>query len=147
MAAKYVGRYVGRPAIAESRILNYDGKHITYKYTRHEDNKVIIETVPVYEFITKIIIHIPEKNFKMIRYFGIYSSRIKGEVNFIKMLNENILKAMKAIPNWQYRNLATFGVDPCKCPKCNSKMKFNDIVYGKYGSLREYLRQKFIFEA
>ncbi len=51
--AKYVGsgRYVGRPAIAESRILHYDGKSVTYKYTRHEDNKKIIEKVHVYEFI------------------------------------------------------------------------------------------------
>ena len=77
IAAKYVGRYVGRPAIAESRILKYDGKNVTYKYTRHEDNKVIVETVHVYEFIKRIIRHIPEKNFKMIRYFGIYSRRSK----------------------------------------------------------------------
>ena len=35
-------------------------------------NKVIIERIHAYEFIKKIIIHIPEKNFKMIRYFGIY---------------------------------------------------------------------------
>lgn len=27
IAAKYIGRYVGRPAIAESRILNYDGHY------------------------------------------------------------------------------------------------------------------------
>lgn len=61
-AAKYVGRYVGRPAIAESRILKYDGENVTYKYTRHEDNKVIVKTVHVYEFIKRIIKHIPEKN-------------------------------------------------------------------------------------
>ena len=91
IAAKYVGRYVGRPAIAESRILKYDGKNVTYKYTRHEDNKVIVETVHVYEFIKRIIRHIPEKNFKMIRYFGIYSRRSKGKVNFIKMIDKRIL--------------------------------------------------------
>ena len=48
IAAKYVGRYVGRPAIAESRILRYDGVDVTYKYTRHEDNKEVVETVHVY---------------------------------------------------------------------------------------------------
>ncbi|QAS62181.1 hypothetical protein EI377_08200 [Clostridium septicum] len=31
-----------------------------------------------------MIRHIPEKNFKMIRYFGIYSRRSKGKFNFIK---------------------------------------------------------------
>lgn len=144
IAAKYVGRYVGRPAIAESRILDYDGKYVTYKYTRHEDNKVIIEKAHVYEFIKKIIIHIPEKNFKMIRYFGLYSRRSKGNNNFIKMIDERIIKIRKSIANWEYRILAAFGVDPCDCPNCRSKMRVHDIVYPKYGSIREWLKRKII---
>ena len=146
IAAKYVGRYVGRPAIAESRILKYDGKNVTYKYTRHEDNKVIVETVHVYEFIKRIIRHIPEKNFKMIRYFGIYSRRSKGKVNFIKMIDKRILSIRKSIANWENRILAIAGVDPCKCPNCKNKMRFYDIVYPKYGSMRERLRIKIISE-
>jgi len=143
-AAKYVGRYVGRPAIAESRILEYDGKYVTFKYKRHEDDKVIIEKVDAYEFIKKIIIHIPEKNFKMIRYFGIYSRRSKSKNNLIKMIDERIIKARKSLAKWEYRIMASFGVDPCRCPKCNGKMRFNDIVYGRYGSMKEYLRLKII---
>jgi hypothetical protein len=146
IAAKYVGRYVGRPAIAESRILKYDGVNVTYKYTRHEDNKVVIETVHAYEFIKKLIIHIPEKNFKMVRYFGLYSRRSKGKNNFIKMIDEKILHLKKSLRKWEYRILASFGVDPCKCPNCNKTMRFYDIVYGKYGSIREYLRNKIITE-
>ena len=146
IAAKYVGRYVGRPAIAESRILKYDGKNVTYKYTRHEDNKVIVETVHVYEFIKRIIRHIPEKNFKMIRYFGIYSRRSKCKVNFIKMIDKMVLSIRKSIANWENRILAITGVDPCKCPNCNNKMRFHDIVYPKYGSMRERLRIKIISE-
>ena len=146
IAAKYVGRYVGRPAIAESRILKYDGKNVTYKYTRHEDNKVIVETVHVYEFIKRIIRHIPEKNFKMIRYFGIYSRRSKGKVNFITMIDKRILSIRKSIANWENRILAIAGVDPCKCPNCKNKMRFHDIVYPKYGSMRERLRIKIISE-
>ena len=145
-AAKYVGRYVGRPAIAESRILKYDGKNVTYKYTRHEDNKVIVETVHVYEFIKRIIRHIPKKNFKMIRYFGIYSRRSKCKVNFIKMIDKRILSIRKSIANWENRILAIAGVDPCKCPNCKNKMRFHDIVYPKYGSMRERLRIKIISE-
>ena len=145
-AAKYVGRYVGRPAISESRILKYDGKNVTYKYTRHEDNKVIVETVHVYEFIKRIIRHIPEKNFKMIRYFGIYSRRSKCKVNFIKMIDKMVLSIRKSIANWENRILAITGVDPCKCPNCNNKMRFHDIVYPKYGSMQERLRIKIISE-
>lgn len=134
------------PAIADSRILDYDGINVTYKYTRHEDNKEIVEKVHAYEFIKKIIIHIPERNFKMIRYFGIYSRRSKGLNNFIKMIDERILKLRKSISKWEYRILATFGVDPCKCTKCNEVMRFYDIVYKNYGSIRTYLKNKIISE-
>ena len=146
IAAKYIGRYVGRPAIAESRILKYDGVNVTYKYTRHEDYKVVIETVHAYEFIKKLIIHIPEKNFKMVRYFGIYSRRSKGQHNFIKMIEDKILKLRRSLDKWQYRILASFGVNPCDCPICNKRMRFYDIVYPKYGSMREYLKSKIIEE-
>ena len=145
-AAKYVGRYVGRHAIAESRILKYDGENVTYKYTRHEDNKTIVEVVHVYEFIKKIIVHIPEKNFKMIRYFGIYSRRSKGKVNFIKMMDKRILSIRRSIENWENRILAISGVNPCKCPNCGNNMRFNDIVYPKYGSMRDRLKSKIISE-
>lgn len=146
IAAKYIGRYVGRPAIAESRIIKYDRKNVTYKYTRHEDNKVVVETVKPHEFLKKVIIHIPEKHFKMIRYFGIYSRRSRKKDVFIKMLDEKILNIRKSIAKWEYRIFATFGVNPCDCPKCGNRMKFYDIVYYRYGSIREHLRKKFIKE-
>lgn len=92
----------------------------------------------------KVIIHIPEKHFKMIRYFGIYSRRSRKKDVFIKMLDEKILSIRKLISKWEYRVLAASGVDPCKCPKFGHRMEFYDIVYERYGSIGEYLRKKFI---
>ncbi|SFU78115.1 hypothetical protein SAMN04487886_11561, partial [Clostridium sp. DSM 8431] len=43
-----------------------------------------------------------------------------------------------------YRILASFGVSPCDCPICNKRMRFYDIVYPKYGSMREYLKNKIL---
>ena len=48
---KYIGRYLGRPVIATSRIINYDREFVTFKYNRHEDNKLIIEKLHATEFI------------------------------------------------------------------------------------------------
>ena len=58
---KYIGRYLGRPVIATSRIDNYDGDYVTFHYNRHEDNKYVEETLPVMDFIRRLIQHIPEK--------------------------------------------------------------------------------------
>lgn len=121
--------------MAESRILKYDGKNLTYKYTRHEDNKFVLETVHVYEFIKRIIRHIPEKNFKIIIYFGIYFRRCKGKFNSIKMIDKRILSIKKFIANWENRILAIEGGYSCKCPNCENKIRFHDILYTKYGSM------------
>ena len=43
---KYVGRYLGRPVIANSRIDKYDGDSVTFHYNRHEDDVYVEETIP-----------------------------------------------------------------------------------------------------
>lgn len=70
---KYIGRYLGCPVIATSRIDKYDGDFVTFHYNRHEDDKYVEETIPVMESIGRLIRHIPEKHYKMIRYGGIYA--------------------------------------------------------------------------
>ena len=73
VVTKYIGRYLGRPVIATSRIDKYDGENVTFHYNRHEDGVYVEETIPAMEFIERLIRHIPEKHFKMIRYGGIYA--------------------------------------------------------------------------
>ena len=50
-----------------------------FHYQRHEDHKTITECVPVTHFIKHLIVHIPGKNFKMVRYYGIYAKHHKQE--------------------------------------------------------------------
>ena len=48
---KYIGRYLGKPVIATSRIDSYDGEFVTFHYNRHEDEKLVTETLPVLDFM------------------------------------------------------------------------------------------------
>ncbi|WP_315673281.1 transposase [Clostridium sp. 19966] len=139
--AKYVARYTGRPAIAESKILDYDGETVTLCYIRHGDNKKVIEKVSVYEFIKNLIIHIPEKQFKMVRYYGIYSRRNRHKNKFFMLINEKLKQEYRKLRKWEYRIMKAFGVDPLRC-KCGALMTFKDIVYPKYGSIREILYER-----
>ena len=84
---KYISRYLGRPVIATSRIDTYDGKNVTFHYTRHEDNKTVTETIPALNFIQKLIVHISEKHFKMLRYYGIYAKHHKQEMKLRKCIS------------------------------------------------------------
>ena len=56
---KYIGRYLGRPVIATSRIDKYDGGFVAFHYNRHEDDIFVEETLPVMEFIERLIRHLP----------------------------------------------------------------------------------------
>ena len=88
---KYIGRYLGRPVIALKRIDSYDGENVTFHYNRHEDNAYIRRTLPAIDFIRLLIQHIPEKHFKMIRYYGLYSRHRETDKNFVVLsINRNM---------------------------------------------------------
>lgn len=74
-----ITRYLGRPIIAASSIDQYDGEQVTFHYNRHEDNSLVTETIPALNFIKRLIIHIPKKHFKMVRYYGIYTKHHKQD--------------------------------------------------------------------
>ena len=118
---KYIGRYLGRPVIAASRIDYYDGQFVTFHYNRHEDNKLITETVSAVDFIKKLIIHIPEKHFKLIRYYGIYAKHHKHE-NSLRLFIPKEKRRFHILRNsWRTSVSLSFHFDPLLC-KCGHKM-------------------------
>ena len=76
---KYIGRYIRHPAVAESRMVSYDGKHVVFWYEDDVDIRHYV-TMDVEEFIHAMIDHIPDKQFKTIRHYGVYSRGIKRKV-------------------------------------------------------------------
>ena len=109
--------------MAQSRIINYDGKFITFYYQRHEDDKRVEETISAFDFIKRLIIHIPNIGFKMIRYYGIYSKKHKFHDKMIKMFNKQQLKVQKLMNRWQLSIISDFHRNPLICPCCNCEMK------------------------
>jgi hypothetical protein len=128
---EYVLRYTGRPVMAESRIdhVDYLNRQITYTYEPHEDDQLpdeekngpITVTEDIYDFIKKLILHIPEPQFKMIRYYGIYSSKGRRLIpNYKKK------KFQKSLFPLRWKNLIqdTFKFNPLLCP-CGATMKYD----------------------
>lgn len=122
---QYITRYTSRPAMAESRILNYDGEFITFFYSRHEDNIRVEERIHIFEFIKKLIIHIPEYGFNMIRYYGIYAMK-KFKTSHLKRLKEKFTNPLK----WIDKLKLHFKCNPLKCP-CGNTLKFQFFVENK----------------
>lgn len=74
---KYIGRYLGRPVIATSRIDSYDGDFVTFHYNRHEAKTD--DGNPSRSWFHCPFKAYPRKHFKMIRYYGIYARHRKSD--------------------------------------------------------------------
>ncbi len=122
----YVVRYTGRPAMAQSRIIDYDGTYVTYYYERHEDGKRIEEKIHAYEFIKKLIMHIPDKNFKVVRYYGIYAKKHKHSDKIFKLLNKNQIEIRNQLRKWNLAIDLSFGYDPTIC-SCGGNLIFFEL--------------------
>jgi hypothetical protein len=111
--SKYVARYVRHPAIANSRICGYNEKEVTFWYVERDDIKHY-KTMDIDDFIHAIIQHVPERQFKMIRYYGAYCRKWKSRYN--RYLSHSSIRGCKideiGDKAWQ------------KCPNCGSRMVF-----------------------
>ena len=65
----YFIRYAGRPAMAENRITEYnkESNTVSWFYNDHKDEKRHDVTDNVIDFINRLIIHIPDYHFLIIR--------------------------------------------------------------------------------
>ena len=129
IVVKYIGRYLGRPVIATSRIDKYDGEMVTFHYNRHEDEQYIEETIPAMEFIQRLIRHIPEKHFKMIRYGGISARHREIDSKLYRAISKSKHHIYRSFNQWRTAILSSFGYDPLVCPDCQHRMEFLELYF------------------
>lgn len=137
----YIGRYMRRPAMALSRIMEYNGEEVTFKYFDKTEQKEKLETITVEEFISRIIKHIPDQQFKTIRYYGIYSRR--GKKHADKLMEAFLRSNRKRIGSqrkqqrigWRDKIKEFTGEDPLECNRCKEIMEYKGKVCLKSGKL------------
>lgn len=127
----YLGKYLKRPPIGETRIKDYDGTSVTYEYLDHSTNITEIMTLPVLEFIARLIRHIPDKHFRNIRYYGFLSHKLRGKLlplvyNLLKM---NRGSTAKVSLSWRDMIRTTYRYDPLLCPRCKTRMVLESAVF------------------
>jgi len=136
-AARYMARYVRHPAIADSRIIGYDTRNVTFVYER--EGKINTVVMDKFEFIHNVIKHIPNKNFKMIRYFGIHARRAKKAARIAMEKIGLVVKYIIKPFSWRKNVKEHTGNDPLRCTDCSGEMLLYKVVHRKKnGELREY---------
>jgi len=115
----YIGRYVHRVAISNSRIKHYDGKTVSFSWFNYRTSKTQISPLAAEEFLQRFVLHILPKGFPKIRHYGILACRNKTQI--IQQVREQMGVKQNPKPeklNWMelYREL--YGKTPMLCKHC-----------------------------
>lgn len=128
----YLGRYIKRPAIAESKLKHYDGNKVTFRHLDHTSDTWKNLTLSVEDFIGKFIQHIPDKGFRMIRYYGLLATRVRGKLlPLVYYLLGQEMPENTSAPTHAELIIKNFGFDPLACILCGARMVLTLIRYGK----------------
>ena len=127
----YITRYTSRPPMAESRIVEYNPqtKQIHWFFNRHEDDERVDVIEHVHDFLNKVILHCPNENFKMTRYYGFYSNKYKPTLDRIyEIYGKKIKKRLKTTQQrkqsyknklnefkYRYHMIQSYSKDPIQC--------------------------------
>lgn len=144
--SRYIGRYIRHPAIADARILAYDGTTVTFYYDDHQGVRHE-QTMPILEFIHGVVRHIPPKQFKMVRYFGLYAPRKAAQAREImRQIGQMIGRTVRRL-GWRARIQRDFNRDPLRCPRCGEPdMELYSLTILWRGQLKTIGGLKWLFE-
>lgn len=148
----YLIKYVASPPIALYRISGYDGEYVQYWYREHPTDRKVYAKVSAYEFIARLIQHIPPKGLKLIRHYGLYArnkfKKVKELIDkvfgFVKAVSQEFFSLLNLNLSKDYRQRIqnSFGVDPFKCPKCGDELILYEVWHPKYGLVYDISRDE-----
>lgn len=149
----YIGRYTKRAVLAEYRITYCDDKKVRFAFKDYaKGGRTSFKTLPVFAFIRRLIRHIPDKDFKMVRYGGIFATRWKAQylpqaraalatitagTGYSRRAPQNRSQQNALLP-WRERRMAESGEDPLICPKCQIPMRFVGVIFGPHAKIADY---------
>jgi hypothetical protein len=148
----YLIKYVASPPIALYRITGYDGEYVHYWYREHPTDTQVYTKLSAYQFIARLIQHIPAKGLKLIRHYGLYA---RCKFKRAKRIIEEIFKFAKAVSqefihlltpysptNYRTRLQNSFKIDPLRCPRCGNELILYQIWHPEYGYLYDICRDE-----
>src|SRR4029077_14527365 len=121
----YLSRYTHRIAVANSRLVAFDGWRVTFKwkdYRAKADNRYKLMTLDVDEFIRRFLIHVLPDGFHRIRHYGLFANggRAENIARARRLLNVPAPQVAPSDPN------GTDDAEPQSlshpCPCCGGRM-------------------------
>lgn len=137
-----VAQYIIRNPFSEQKMV-YDAQDgtVIYRSRLHAKTRRNFEVFSAEEFIAAITQHIPDKGFQMVRYYGWYSNRARGErakceaevaasdIADVEVIDVSEYQPRR-IPSKKWRELIkkVWEVDPLICSHCGAEMKLIALI-------------------
>jgi hypothetical protein len=101
-------------------------------------------TLKVNTCIGRLICHIPEKYFPMVRYAGIFSNRWKSrylpQAKTALQHPEPKAELKPSSPSWATRQREYTGTDPLQCPNCHQLLVLAVVLFGPWPLIQRTFR-------
>lgn len=125
---EYLGRYIKRPAIANSRLVHYNGTSLLFKFLNHRTKQTQYTELHPFDFISRFIQHLPEKGFRLIRYFGFLANRLRAPLLPIvsSLFNHQPNPKQRS---WALRVKHQSGSNPLHCILCKHNMRLSFLLF------------------
>ena len=118
----YLSRYTHRVAIANSRLIAFDGKAVTFKWKDYRANapdRQKVMTLEATEFIRRFLLHVLPHRFHRIRHYGLFANGGRAE-NLARARQLLDVAAPFDEPDSQSDDLQETPGQPC--PSCGGTM-------------------------
>ena len=122
-ALKYLSRYVFRVAISNERIEAFDGERVRYRWTDSSTGETKRARVEAHGFMRRFLQHVLPKGFQKVRYFGLWASACREQLEIARTALVEHLVAIgqrpRSIDRDEHRedvSVATY----LRCPSCGA---------------------------
>jgi hypothetical protein len=110
----YLANYTHRIAISNSRIVTFDGQHVSFRYRDYaHGNQPKIMSLTAGEFLRRFLLHVVPRHFVRIRYYGFMANR--SRTSNLSRARELIGDTTVALTQPDQRDQLP---DQHRCPRC-----------------------------
>lgn len=130
----YLARYTHRVAITNSRLLDIDETHVSFRRKDYREpgghkNKVMRITIP--EFIRRFLLHVLPNGFQRIRHYGLFANGHRAAKLALCRSLLDVPSAPTDRNNDDADESHAAHREPPPCPCCGGRMKIIETLHGQ----------------
>jgi hypothetical protein len=114
----YLGRYVFRVAISNSRLEHVGDEHVTFRYRDNRTQEARRVTLTGIEFLTRFVQHVLPRGCAKVRYYGLWSAARRADLARARDLLRVPTDITPVAPAPSESTPTPRIPDPPRCPHC-----------------------------